>query len=101
MKKLLSIILSAILTVGSLVVPAVLVHAEDSDVLRVFINGNEVQLEMPPVLTDKGEIMISVCSLAKVIGDEVMWNGETNSMAIKHGRKVLIAKAGADQIYYC
>ena len=91
---LLTVIMSFILLLNLTVV------ADDSDkTVHIFLNNLELQLEESPVITTDNKILISINSLAKALGDEVMWNDENKSMAIKHGNKVLIATALDNYIY--
>ena len=65
--------------------------------IRVMLNGQEVSFPQPPVMQND-RVLVPIRQIAEAMGDDVLWNEDTNSAMIKHGSHALVIRLNDDKI---
>lgn len=63
--------------------------------IGVFVNGEEVEFDVPPVIK-QGKMLIPVRPITKALGADIEWDRETGTIVITKGDKIIEIKADSN-----
>ena len=91
MKKIVSIVICLVIVLSCVTCFA----AND---VKVFVGGNEVVFDQPPVIQD-GRTLVPLRAIFEALGASVGWDGETSSVIASKDDKVIIMQIGHENLY--
>jgi len=89
MKRLMGIMLCAVMMVGLFGNVTVLANTE----IRVTLNGAEIQFDVPPQMIDS-RTMVPLRAIFYALGAEVAWDGGTQTITATRGDVIVVMQVG-------
>ena len=92
MKKLLCIILAAVMILSSV---SAVVFADDE--IKVLVDGNQLEFDVAPVIED-GRTLVPMRAIFEALGADVDWNESSKTITAKTDSKTLMITIGENRL---